>query len=209
MKKFILILTILLMGLCSNATENYLHTIILEGTNDGYNIVLKSDSKPVVKKYIKGSDNLSLDIKGITTSKSVNAIYKNTDEINSLVVENISNNEIKIYITAKDIANATILSQTKNAAPIILSERFPVEKVIWSIAVLFILAFVIKSAKSITDYENSITIKKDIKQREIELYKNFQRELDNMPKINSKISNSYASNVMLRSRRNYKELARK
>ena len=209
MKKFILILTILLMGLCSNAAENYLHTIILEGTNDGYNIVLKSDSKPVVKKYVKGSDNLSLDIKGITTSKSVNAIYKNTDEINSLVVENISNNEIKIYITAKDIANATILSQAKNAAPIILSERFPVEKVIWSIAVLFILAFVIKSAKSITDYENSITIKKDIKQREIELYKNFQRELDNMPKINSKISNSYASNVMLRSRRNYKELARK
>ena len=209
MKKFILILTILLMGLCSNAAENYLHTIILEGTIDGYNIVLKSDSKPVVKKYVKGSDNLSLDIKGITTSKSVNAIYKNTDEINSLVVENISNNEIKIYITAKDIANATILSQTKNAAPIILSERFPVEKVIWSIAVLFILAFVIKSAKSITDYENSITIKKDIKQREIELYKNFQRELDNMPKINSKISNSYASNVMLRSRRNYKELARK
>ena len=209
MKRLIILFTLIFLGLGVNASENYLHTIILEGTNDGYNILLKSDSMPDVKKTVKGSDNLTLDIKGITTSKSVNAIYKSTNGVNSLVVENVANDEIKISITAKDIANATVLTQVKDNQPVIVSERFPIEKVLWSFAVLFILAFIIKSAKAITDYENSISIKKDIKEREIELYKNFQRELESMPKINSKINSAYATNVMRRSRRNYKELARK
>lgn len=209
MKRLIILFTLIFLGLGVNASENYLHTIVLEGTNDGYNILLKSDSMPDVKKTVKGSDNLTLDIKGITTSKSVNAIYKSTNGVNSLVVENVANDEIKIYINAKDIANATVLTQVKDNQPVIVSERFPIEKVLWSFAVLFILAFIIKSAKAITDYENSISIKKDIKEREIELYKNFQRELESMPKINSKINSAYATNVMRRSRRNYKELARK
>ena len=37
---------------------------------------------------------------------------------------------------------------------------------------------------------------------------NFQKELATLPSINCKINNAYATNVMPRSRRNYKELAR-
>lgn len=208
MKKIFLILTILFMGLAVQASENYLHTIVLEGTDDGYNVVLKTDSLPDVKKTVKGSNSLILDIKGITTSNTVNAIYKSTNDVNGLVVENISNDELKVYIQAKDIAKATVMAQTAQGEPVILSERFPLEKILWSLAVLVILGMVVKSAKSITDYENSIVIKKDIKDREIELYRNFQRELASMPNINCKIKNAYATNVMPRSRRNYKELAR-
>lgn len=190
------------------ASENFLHTVVLEGTDDGYNIILKSDELPQVKKSIKGNDNIVLDVKGITTSAAVNAIYKSTNTVNSLIVENVANDELKIYIQAKDISKATIMAQTKSGEPVILSERFPLEKVLWSFAVLVILAVLAKSAKSITDYENSLVIKKDIKDREIELYRNFQKELASMPNINCKIKNAYASNVMPRSRRNYKELAR-
>lgn len=190
------------------ASENFLHTVVLEGTDDGYNIILKSDELPQVKKSIKGNDNIVLDVKGITTSAAVNAIYKSTNTVNSLIVENVANDELKIYIQAKDISKATIMAQTKSGEPVILSERFPLEKVLWSFAVLVILAVLAKSAKSITDYENSLVIKKDIKDREIELYRNFQKELASMPNINCKIKNAYATNVMPRSRRNYKELAR-
>lgn len=190
------------------ASENFLHTVVLEGTDDGYNIILKSDELPQVKKSIKGNDNIVLDVKGITTSAAVNAIYKSTNDVNSLIVENVANDELKIYVQAKDISKATIMAQTKSGEPVILSERFPLEKVLWSFAVLVILAVLAKSAKSITDYENSLVIKKDIKDREIELYRNFQKELASMPNINCKIKNAYASNVMPRSRRNYKELAR-
>lgn len=190
------------------ASENFLHTVVLEGTDDGYNIILKSDELPQVKKSIKGNDNIVLDVKRITTSAAVNAIYKSTNDVNSLIVENVANDELKIYVQAKDISKATIMAQTKSGEPVILSERFPLEKVLWSFAVLVILAMLAKSAKSITDYENSLVIKKDIKDREIELYRNFQKELASMPNINCKIKNAYASNVMPRSRRNYKELAR-
>ena len=55
-------------------------------------------------------------------------------------------------------------------------------------------------------YPSKHVIKKDIKDREIELYRNFQKELASMPKINCKINNAYA---VMRSRRNYKELARR
>ena len=209
MKRIILVLTILFMGLAARASENYLRTVVVEGTDDGYNIILKTDDLPEVKKTVKGSDNITLDVKGITTSSSVNAIYKSTASVNGLIVENVADDELKIYIQAKDIAKATIMAQTSSGEPVILSERFPVEKVLWSIAVLGILAMVVKSAKAITDYENSIVIKKDIKDREIELYRNFQKELANMPKINCKINNAYATNIMPRSRRNYKELARR
>lgn len=208
MKRIFLTLTILFLGLAVQASENFLHTVVLEGTDDGYNIILKSDELPQVKKSIKGNDNIVLDVKGITTSAAVNAIYKSTNTVNSLIVENVANDELKIYIQAKDISKATIMAQTKSGEPVILSERFPLEKVLWSFAVLVILAVLAKSAKSITDYENSLVIKKDIKDREIELYRNFQKELASMPNINCKIKNAYASNVMPRSRRNYKELAR-
>lgn len=192
-----------------HAAENYLHTIILEGTDDGYNVILKTDYMPQVKKTFKGNDSLILDVKGITVSSSVNAIYKSSASINSLVIENVANDEVKIYIDAKDISKSTLMAKTPDNDPVILSERFPSEKVFWTLAVFIILAFAIKSAKAITEYENSIVIKKDIKDREIELYKNFQKELANMPKINCKIKNAYASNFMPRSRRNYKELARR
>jgi len=197
------------MGLAVNASENFLHTIVLEGTGDGYNLILKTDDLPEVQKKVKGSDNLILNVKGITPSKSVSAIYKSTNDVNSLVVENVADDELKVYIQAKDISKVTIMAQIDNNTPVILSERFPIEKVLWSIAVLGILIMLAKSAKAITEYENSIVIKKDIKDREIELYRNFQKELASKPEINCKIKNIYATNVMPRSRRNYKELARR
>ena len=197
------------MGLSVHASDNFLHTIMLEGTDDGYNIVLKTDSLPQIDKKNKGSDNLILSIKGITTSKAVNAIYKSTSEINGLIIENVADDELKVYIQAKDISKSTIMAQMGTATPVILSERFPIEKVLWSLAVLAILVMLAKSARAITEYENSIVIKKDIKDREIELYRNFQKELANKPEINCKIKNIYATNVMPRSRRNYKELARR
>lgn len=207
MKRIFLILGIIFLGM--NVQANELHTIILEGTYDGYNVILKSDEVPVVHKKIKNADNIVLDVKNITPSATVNAIYRSSAEINGLVVENISNDELKIYIHAKDIAGATIFADTPNAPSVLLSDRFPIEKVVWSVLVMLIIAGLYKSAKALTEYENSIVIKKDIKDREVELYRNFQRELSSMPKINAKIKDGYSTEVMPRLRRNYKELARR
>lgn len=209
MKRLLTLIAIFFIGLAAQASEHYLNTIVLEGTDDGYNIVLNSDSIPQVKKSAKGSDSIKLDVKGLTAANNLNAIYRGTSDINSLIIETVSSNELKIYIQAKNIAGATIMAKTSNEGPVIISERFPIEKVLWTVCVISILIALFKSAKALTEYENSIVIKKDIKDREIELYRNFQKELESMPKINSKIKNAYATNVMPRSRRNYKELARR
>lgn len=211
MKKiFLLITTLLFLGISAHATQvNYLHTIVLEGTDDGYNIVLNSDSLPDVRRSTKGSDKIILTVKDVTASDNLNAIYRGTNDVSSLVIETVSAYEVKIYIQAKNVVNSTIMAKTSVDGPVIISERFPIEKLVWSLCVLGLLGFLFKSAKSVADYENSIVIKKDIKDREIELYRNFQKELQGMPKINAKINNAYATNVMPRSRRNYKELARR
>ena len=109
--------------------------------------------------------------------KHIAAIYRGTDDVNSLIVENVSGDEIKVYINAENISKSTVMSKSTSGEMNILNERFPFEKIAWSIAVLAILGLLVKSAKSIVKYENSITIKKDIKDREIELYKNFQKEI--------------------------------
>ena len=83
----LILFTFLFIGLSVQASDNFLHTIMLEGTDDGYNIVLKTDNLPKIDKKIKGSDNLILSIKGITTSKAVNAVYKSTSDINGLIIE--------------------------------------------------------------------------------------------------------------------------
>ena len=206
MKRLLLILTLLFFT--SQAYANELHTIILEGTYDGYNIILKSDTVPNVTKKVKSSDNIVLDIKGVTPSKSVNAIYRSSADISGLVVENISDDELKIYIDAKGISKATIFAQIHDSTTVLLNERFPYEKIIWSVIACFILAGLYKSAKALTEYENSISIRKDIKEREIELYRNFQRELSTLPTIDYRKADIRAGNVMPRYRRNYKELAR-
>ena len=107
MKKiFLLLTTLIFVGLSAHATQmNYLHTIVLEGTDDGYNLVLNSDSIPTVNKSVKGSDKIVLTLKDVTASDNLNAIYRGTSDINSLVIETVSAYEIKIYIQAKNIVN--------------------------------------------------------------------------------------------------------
>lgn len=207
MKKLILLFTLLFLGVSVNANE--LHTIILEGTDDGYNIILNSDKLPEVNTVIKNSDNIVLNVKGVKPSKSVSAIYRSSADINGLVIENVDADELKIYISAKDISRSTVLAQLTDGETVLLRERFPVEKILWSLAVVFIMIGLYKSAKALTEYENSIVIKRDIKTREIELYRDFQRELYSTPSIDYRYRQTHNSDGKLRSRRNYKELARR
>ena len=207
MKKLFLVFSLLLIGL--NVYSNELSSITLEGTDDGYNIVLKSDELPAVRKIVRGSDNIILEVKGVTTSSTVNAIYKSAADVSGIVIENVAKDEINVYISAKDIAKSVVLGKTPNGTNVLLNDRFPVEKVVWSALVLLMLFGLFKSAFAISEYENSLVIKKDIKDREIELYRNFQKELESMPSINYDVRNRYSTPTVPRLRRNYKELARR
>lgn len=90
------------------AMENVLQAIQIEGVKDSYDIILKSDDNAEVKKTIQAPNKMLLDIKGIRASKSLNTIYNNTSTVDSVTVEQIGADSLKIHIQADNVSNAQV-----------------------------------------------------------------------------------------------------
>lgn len=182
MKRTFLILgfliTLLLTGSLCKANANQLHTITLEKTNGSYNIILDTDSISKVTKKVISDNEIVLNLSGISSTDTINALYKGNTSIDNLVIENAGLNKLKIYISAANIKSASVLMQPNNGTRTLVGESFPVQKTIWSIFVLAILGYVIKCSIVRTKEENSLLIKRDIKDREIALYKKYKQNID-------------------------------
>ena len=185
MKKLFSIFTFLIAFAFSSTTvraaENHLHTITLEKNNSGYNVILGTDKITKVTKKADADNELVLDISGVTSSETVNALYKGTNNIDGLVIENTGSNKIKIYITADNIKNSTIMIEPINGETTIVGESVPVDKVLWIVFVLALFSVIFKISKDITEEDQKILIKKDIKDREIQLYRKYRNELNSDP----------------------------
>lgn len=190
MKKLFLIfgflITFIFTNLAANAKVNQLHTITLEKSNTGYNVILESDKMAKVVKKSPSDNELILELSGITSSDTVNALYKGTNNIDSLVVENSTPNKLKIYISADNIKNSSIIMDPINGESTIVGESVPLEKVLWITFVLALFAIIFKVSKNISEEDNKILIRKDIKDREIELYRRYRSEMNSNTSINSK-----------------------
>lgn len=189
MKKLFLIFTFLIAfgftALTAFAQSNHLHTITLEKSNSGYNIILGTDKTAKVIKKSPSENELELDLIGITSTDTVNAIYKGTNDINGLVIENINPNKLKIHITADDIKNSTLIIEPLNGETAIVGETVPIDKVLWTVFVLALFAVIFKISKDISEEDDKFLIKKDIKDREIELYKRYRDEVLAHQEINT------------------------
>ena len=178
MKKLFSIFTFLIVFLFSNsvvkAAENTLHTITLEKNNTGYNIILGSDKVTKVTKKTPSDDELVMTLYGVSSSETVNALYKGPNNINSLIIENSAPNKLKVYIKAENIKDSTIMIEPIVGETTIVAESVPLDKVLWVMFVLALFAVIFKVSKDITEDEDKIFIKKDIKDREIELYKKYK-----------------------------------
>ena len=169
-----------------SAKTNMLHTITLEKKASGYNIVLKTDSATKVTKKTLADNEIVLDLAGIKSSDTVNALYKGTDSIDNLIVESTGKNNLKIYITAPNIRNSSVLTQSINGENKIVSESFPIDKTLWATFVLVVFGVIFAICKKDTEEENKLTIKKDIKEREIALYKQYRKNFEEDMNLNPK-----------------------
>lgn len=185
MKRLFLIFTFLITfvftNLCANASENHLHTITLEKNDSGYNIILGSDSIAKVVKKTPSENELLIDISGITSSETVNALYKGTNAIDGLVVENIAPNKLRIHVTADNVKNSTVMIEPINGETTIVGETVPMDKILWVIFVLSLFAVIFKISKDISEEDQKILIKKDIKDREIQMYRKYRSETYSNP----------------------------
>ncbi len=205
MRKLFLIFTFLITFIFTmvgaKAATNGLHTITLEKNNSGYNIVLGSDKFAKVTKKTPSNNELVLELTGVTSADTVNAIYKGTNNIDSLVIENSAQNKIKIYISANNIKNSTVMIESIDGGTAIVGESFPIDKILSVVFALALFAVIFKISKDITEEDEKILIKKDIKDREIQMYRRYRQELS----INQSIDNRQD----LRMRKMMKKIDRK
>ena len=201
MKKIFLILGFLIafifLGLNVTAKANQLHTITFEKNNESYNIILDTDSISKVSRKVLSDNEIVLQLSGITSSDTVNALYKGAGTIDNLIIENAGLNKLKVYVSAPNIKSSSVIMNPADGAQTLVGESFPVDKAIWTFFVLAVLGVVAKRAIKRTNEDNSLLIKKDIKDREIALYRQYRRSMDegtslplknpNMPNILKKI----------------------
>jgi hypothetical protein len=156
-----------------------LRTITLEKNNSGFNIILGSDEVAKVSKKTPSENEMILEIKDVKSSDTVNAIYKGVTSIDGLVIENASHNKLKVYITAEGIKYSTVIMDPVNGSPAIVGESVPLDKILWVVCVLALFSVVFRVARDLSEEDDKILIKKDIKDREIQLYRKYRNQMVN------------------------------
>lgn len=101
-----------LMGKNVFASDNVLQAIQVDGVNDSFNIIFKSDDIAEVKKTIQAPNKMILTLDGIRASKTINTIYNNTSNVDSVVVEPINDDSVKISIQGENASNAEVKFDT-------------------------------------------------------------------------------------------------
>ncbi len=195
MLKRIIVILILFLGMSAFAAENYLNSVVIETQDGNKTVILRSDFVAKVKKDIQGQNKLILTLKGIKQSADIDTLYKNTPDIDGLVIQKENNNELKIYIESPDISKANIVFETPDSAPITVSDNNAEGKTLWSIISIAILLAVMHSAKNISSEQPTKDMNEVLKEREKELYKNFQKEVATLPSMNYKLK-SYRKHVL-------------
>lgn len=193
MKKLVLIITVFLLTITTAlAGDNFLNTVILEGSEGGYNVILRSDNIAGVKRVREGADKLTLDIKGVTAAANLSTLYRNTSNANSVIVENSGSNSVKVHINAKNAAGANIIFDTPASSPIVVSDTISRNTLLWSIVAFVGLSSILFMTKNIKDdprADIAEAIQKNMRDREIEMYKNYRKELLTIPSIDYKVKN--------------------
>ncbi len=175
---FSLLITFMFTCLVVQAKGNYLHSITLEKGNDGYNVILNTDKITKVVRRTNSDNELTLEISDIKTKETINALYKGTNNIDNLVIENNEPNKLKVYITAPNIKSSSIIIEPVDGQAALAGETIPTKRILWCTFVMVLFAGIFISAKRISENDSKIIIKKDIKDREIEMYRKYKKSFD-------------------------------
>lgn len=212
--KLIFIFSLTTLG--AFGADNVLNSVILEGVDEGYNITLKTDSVAKIRKVSESSDKLTLVLNGVTSAPEVNVFYKNTPDASSLIVENSGRNDVKVHIKADNISNSNIIFDIPASVPVFVTDSGSNENLafnLFAVGLICALAVLVKSVVSEKKEERSIA-RQALRDREIELYRNYRNTLNANVSISmpsSKVDRMYSTNTLTRGKtlRYFESITRK
>ncbi len=107
MKRALLFFGMLLSMLMVCAEDNVLQTIEIVPVKDTYNIVLTADKAVDVKKSVQGANKVTLELKNIRASRTLNTVYNNVSNVDTVMVEP-QGNGISIFFQAENAQAASV-----------------------------------------------------------------------------------------------------
>ena len=189
MKKIFLnlILIIILATSAAFAADNNLNAVILEGSSNGYNVILRTDKVANIKKNVLDDGTLLLNLKNISTALNMDTKYINTADINNIVIENDGNNDVNIYIQGKDVADADIIFDTPAAEPVVVKDGISKQQIGWIAAAFVIFMAAAGSFRKSVEKDVKNTYISDLTEREIKMYKEYKSDILTSAKIDNKL----------------------
>ena len=108
--KLTLISALMTSSLCLNAmaAQNLLSAVEIKNSENGYQVLLRADKATEVRKTTQSSDDVILELRGVSPLESVGTIYNNVPEIDNVMIEPLDNNNTRVLIHGKNIATANI-----------------------------------------------------------------------------------------------------
>lgn len=169
------------------AADNSLHAVILEGTDNGYNVILRTDKVSGVKKTVQADGTLLIDVKNTSTSVNMDTKYINTRDVNNVIVENAGGNEVKIYVQGKNADKADIIFDTPASAPVVVSDGISKKQITWIAAAFLMICIMSGSFKKSVEKDEKVTLRNDLTEREIKMYKDLKSDIMTSAMIDSKL----------------------
>ena len=169
------------------AADNSLHAVILEGTDNGYNVILRTDKVSGIKKTVQADGTLLIDVKNTSTSVNMDTKYINTRDVNNVIVENAGGNEVKIYVQGKNADKADIIFDTPASAPVVVSDGISKKQITWIAAAFLMICIMSGSFKKSVEKDEKVTLRNDLTEREIKMYKDLKSDIMTSAMIDSKL----------------------
>lgn len=137
MKRTLLFLGMFLSMLSAFAEDNVLQTIEIVPVKDTYNIVLVADRAVDVKKTVKASNQITLNMKDIRASKTLNTVYNNVSNVDTVMVEP-QGNGLSIFFQAENAAGTSIsFDSAITAAPLPVKKNIKLDNPVESYAPIY------------------------------------------------------------------------
>lgn len=176
------------------ASDNFINSVILSETDGNISVTLRTDKIAKVKKNVISQSRMVLTLKGVKQTPDITTLYKNISDAESIVIQNLGN-DTQILIEAPNITKSDVIIETPDSSPIKVLDSNNDGKLLWSFISLLIFVFIGFRSKLTTKKSVQKDINEIIKEREKELYRNFQKEVATIPSMNYKLK-GYSKHVL-------------
>jgi len=86
---------------------------ISSANNGSYQIMVKTDKEVSVEKYITADNKIILDLKNTKPANFVNTVYNNASKIEHVIVQPISDEEVRVFLQGANISGSNVSLSTK------------------------------------------------------------------------------------------------